>query len=117
MHGASRTFLAACFAILVSACGGGNSAAPPSSSNFDLQAGIAKMVTNGLSANVNLSGTVSVNGVSTAFAGTLTRPPAFSATFTGTAAMSQTTTVAESITAAGQATPYSTSVTDYYASS
>ncbi|MDP9008490.1 MAG: hypothetical protein M3N91_07250 [Pseudomonadota bacterium] len=119
MQGASRTFLAACFAILVSACGGGNSAAPPSSSNFDLQAGIAKMVTNGLSANVNLSGTVSVNGVSTTFAGsgTFTRAPAVSATFNGTAAMSQTTTVAGSITAAGQTTPYSTSVTDYYASS
>jgi len=121
MQGASRTYkaAAACFAILVSACGGGHNTATPVSANFDLQAGIAKMVTNGLSANVNLSGTVSVNSVSTAFtgSGTFTRAPAVGATFNGTAALSQTTTVAGSITAAGHTTPYSTSVTDYYASS
>jgi hypothetical protein len=121
MQEASRTFIAACFAILVSACGGGggyNSAAP-SSANFNLQAGIKNMVTNGLSANVSLSGTVIVNGASTGFtgSGTFTRAPAVSATFNGTAAASQRTTVAGSITAAGQTAPYSTSVTDYYASS
>jgi len=66
MQRAFRTYTAAFFAILVSACGGGHNAAAPSSANFDLQAGIAKMVTNGLSANVNLSGTVSVNGGSIA---------------------------------------------------
>jgi hypothetical protein len=62
---------------------------------------------------------VTVNGVSTAFtgSGTFTRPPAVSATFNGTAALSQTTTVSSSISAAGQSTPYSTSVMDYYASS
>jgi hypothetical protein len=122
MHGASRYFIAVCFAILISACGGGNNPAapmPPPPANFDLQAGIAKMVANGLSSNVALSGTVIINGVSTAFtgSGTFTRPPAVSATFNGTAALSQTTTVAGSITAAGQTSPYSTSVTDYYASS
>jgi len=123
MHGASRTYLAGCFAILISACGGGNNAAapmqPPPPANFNLQAGMAKMVANGLSSNVALSGTATVNGVSTAFtgSGTFTRPPAVSATFNGIAALSQTTTVAGSITAAGQTTPYSTSVTDYYASS
>jgi len=118
MQGASKTYLAACFAILVSACGGGHNAAAPSSASFDLQAGIAKMVTNGLSANVNLSGTVTANGVSTAFtgSGTFNRAPAVSATFNGTAAASQMTTVAGTITAAGQNTPYSTSVTDYYVS-
>ena len=121
MQGASRTWLAMSFAILISACGGGNS---PSTSmqpnaNYDLQAGMAEMVTDGLSSNVALSGTVTVNGVSTAFtgSGTFTRPPAVSATFNGTAALSQTTTVSGSISAAGQTTPYSTSVTDYYASS
>jgi hypothetical protein len=122
MHGASRTYVAVSFAILISACGGGYSAPsmqPPPPANFDLQAGMAKMVANGLSANVGLSGTVTVNGVSTAFtgSGTFMRPPAVSATFNGTAALSQTTTVAGSITAAGQTSPYSTSVTDYYASS
>jgi hypothetical protein len=87
--------------------------------NYDLQAGMAEMVTDGLSSNVALSGMVTVNGVSTAFtgSGTFTRPPAVSATFNGTAALSQTTTVSGSISAAGQSTPYSTSVMDYYASS
>jgi hypothetical protein len=120
MHGASRTYLGVCFAFLISACGGGNnSASMPPSANYDLQAGMAKMVANGLSSNVALSGTVTVNGVSTAFtgSGTFTRPPAVSATFNGTAALSQITTVAGSITAAGQTSAYSTSVTDYYASS
>ena len=119
MQRAFRTFTAAFFAILVSGCGGGGNTAAPSSSNFDLQAGIAKMVTNGLSANVSLSGTVSVNGVATAFtgSGTFTRAAAISASFNGTAALSQITTVAGTVTAAGQSGPYSTSVTDYYASS
>jgi hypothetical protein len=119
MQEALRTYAVACFAIFLSACGGGNHAAAPSPTNFDLQAGIAKMVASGLSANVSLSGTVSVNGVSTAFSGsgTFTRAPAVSATFNGTAASSQMTTVAGTVTAAGQSAPYSTSVTDYYAGS
>jgi hypothetical protein len=119
MQGATRTFITACFAILVSACGGGKYSGAPSSANYDLQAGIANMLTNGLSANVALSGTVSVNGVSQAFtgSGTFTRPPGVSATFNATLASSQMTTVAGTITVAGQSSPYSTSVTDYYASS
>lgn len=123
MHGASRRYLAVCFTIFLSACGGGNSAPvsmqPPPTATFDLQAGMAKMVTNGLSSNVALSGSVTVNGVSTAFtgSGTFTRPSGMSATFNGSAAISQTTTVSGSVTAAGQTSPYSTSVTDYYASS
>lgn len=97
MHGASRTHLAFCFAILLSACGGGNTMPmPPPAANFDLQAGMAKMVANGLSSNVALSGMVTVNGASTAFTGSesFTRQPAVSANFNGTAALSQTTTVA-----------------------
>jgi hypothetical protein len=122
MHGASKTYVAVSFALLISACGGGSvtpTTMQPPPANFDLQAGMAKMVTGGLSANVGLSGMVTVNGVSTAFtgSGTFTRPPSASATFNGTAALSQTTTVAGSISAAGQTSPYSTSVTDYYASS
>jgi hypothetical protein len=120
MHGAARTYLAACFGILISACGGGGyNPAGPTSANYDLQAGMAKMVTNGLSANISLSGTVVVNGVSTAFSGsgTFTRPPAVSATFDGTAALSQITTIAGTITTNVQTMAYSTSVTDYYASS
>ena len=120
LHGASRTYLVACFTIVIAACGGGNNpASPMQPGNYDLQAGMAKMVANGLSSNVALSGMVTVNGVSTAFtgSGTFTRPPAVSATFNGTAALSQTTTVAGSVTAAGQTSAYSTNVTDYYASS
>jgi len=121
MQGASRTYLAVCFAIFITACGGGNSPSTsmPPPANYDLQAGMAKMVADGLSSNVSLSGSVTVNGVSTSFtgSGTFTRPPAVSATFNGTAALSQSTTVAGSITAGGQTSPYSTSVTDYYASS
>ena len=121
MHGASRICLVLCFSILVSACGGGNGAptSMPPPGNYDLQAGMAKMVANGLSSNVSLSGTVTVNGVSTAFtgSGTFTRAPAVSTTFNGTAALSQRTSVAGSVMAAGQTSPYSTSVTDYYASS
>jgi hypothetical protein len=119
MQGASRAYIAACFAILVSACGGGKYSGAPPSANFDLQTGIAKMVTNGLSANVAFSGTASVNGVSHTFtgSGTFTRPPGVSATFNATLASSQMTTVAGTVTVAGQTSPYSTSVTDYYSSS
>jgi hypothetical protein len=119
MRGASRTFIAACCAVLVSACGGGKNSGAPSSANYDLQTGIANMVATGLSANVALSGTTIVNGVSRAFtgSGTFTRAPGVSATFNSTLASSQMTTVAGSITVAGQSSPYSTSVTDYYASS
>ena len=100
MREALKPYTLTSLAILLCACGGGGSnPAGPSSNNFDVQTGMAKMVTNGLSANVSLSGTVVVNGVSTAFtgSGTFTRPPAVSATFDGTAALSQTTTVAGTI--------------------
>jgi hypothetical protein len=124
MNRTLRIYTTTFVAILISACGGNNSmqsppSMPPPPANFDLQAGMAKMVSDGLSSSVALSGTVTANGVSTAFtgSGTFMRPPAVSATFNGTAAMSQATTVAGSITAAGQTSPYSTSVTDYYASS
>jgi hypothetical protein len=122
MQGALSTYLAVCFAILVSACSGGDNKAfmaPPQSDNFNLRAGIQDMVDNGLSANVTLSGTVTTNGVSTAFtgSGTFTRTPAANVTFDSTAAKSQLTTVAGTVTAAGQTAPYSTSVTDYYANS
>ena len=115
----ARIYTTAFLPILLSACGGGNSAMPTPSANYDLQAGIKQMVSSGLSSNVALSGTATVNGASTPFtgSGTLMRPPASAATFNGTAASSQITTVAGTISVAGQSTPYSTSVTDYYAAS
>lgn len=114
----ARTYTSTFAAILLSACGGGNNATPTTpSASYDLQAGIKEMVTNGLSSNVGLSGTVTVNGASTPFtgSGTFTRPAATAATFNGTAASSQTTTIAGTVSAAGQTTSYSTSVTDFYA--
>jgi hypothetical protein len=121
MNSALKTYTIAIVVILISACGGTSSptSMQPPPANFDLQAGMREMVTSGLSSNVALSGNVTVNGVSTAFtgSGTFTRPPAVSSTFNGTAALSQTTKVAGSVTATGQTTPYSTSVTDYYSSS
>lgn len=125
MQGASKAYAAACFAVLLTACGGGGggyqapASMPPQTANFDMQAGMAEMAANGLSANVTLSGMVMVNGVSTAFtgSGTFKRPAAVGASFNGSAAMAQTTTVSGSIMAAGQTSAYTTSVTDYYASS
>ena len=119
MQGASKTCLAACFAVFISACGGGHDPFAPPPANYNLQAGMEEMVTKGLSSDVSLSGTANIGGVSTAFSGsgTFTRPPAVSVTFNSTLALAQTTTVAGSITVAGQTAPYSTSVTDYYSSS
>lgn len=79
---------------------------------------LLRRVANGLSSNVSLRGTVIANGVSAPFtgSGTFTRPPATTTTFNSTAALSQTTTISGTITAAGQTSPYSTSVIDYYAS-
>jgi hypothetical protein len=59
------------------------------------------------------------NGTAVSFTGTgtLTLAPAVAATFNNTAALSQTQTIAGSITAAGQTIPLpATSVVDYYAS-
>ncbi len=71
MQGASKTFVAVVVSVtFVSACGGGKYGGAPSSANYDLQTGIANMVATGLSANVALSGTTIVNGVSQASTGT-----------------------------------------------
>lgn len=42
---------------------------PPPAANYNMQAGIADMVAHGLSANVSLSGTVTVGGISTPVTG------------------------------------------------
>lgn len=109
------------FSIALAACGGGNGNMPmpgPGSSDYDMQAGINNMVAMGLTSNVNLSGTVNVSGVSTQFtgSGTYVRQIAASASFNGAAAMSQIATITGTITAAGQTSPYSTSVVDYFSS-
>jgi hypothetical protein len=112
--------VAGIFAIALTACGGGGgggSAAPPPATTFDLHAGISNLVSQGQTGNVALSGTVLVNGNPVSFTGTgtLTLAPSVAATFNNTAALSQTQTIAGTITAAGQTTSLpATSVVDYY---
>ena len=119
--------IVAALALTLIACGGGSggggSGTPTSSGggsqSFNLQAGIANMVTHGLTVNVTFSGTVTVNGASTAVtgSGTYTLAAGVSASFNGTAASSQTQTLAGNVMAAGQSIPVSQNVTDYYAAS
>jgi hypothetical protein len=108
------------FAIALTACGGGGgggSAAPPPATTYDLQKGISNLVSQGQTGNLALSGTALVNGNPVSFTGTgtLTLAPSVAATFNNTAALSQTQTIAGTITAAGQTTSLpATSVVDYY---
>ena len=115
--------VAGIFAIALTACGGGGggggSTAPPPATTYDLQTGISSLVSQGQTGNVALSGTVTQNGTAVSFTGTgtLTLAPAVAATFNNTAALSQSQTIAGTITAAGQTIPLpATSVVDYYAS-
>jgi hypothetical protein len=104
------------FAIALSGCGGADIGGPPAAT-YNLQAGYTHLVNTGLTANVTLSGTAFVNGVSTPFTGTgtLTLSPAVSTIFHNSAALAQTETISGTVTAAGQQAPYSSSVVDYYA--
>jgi len=117
---------AASVAIVMAACGGGggvvggsgnSSSSAPQPTTFNLQTGVANMVANGLKANVSLSGSVNVNGVSTSVTGSgmYTQAPSASTTFNGGGALSQVETLSGTVTAAGQSTPYSSNVTYYYA--
>ena len=121
MPRASIMSLAAALAgsISLAACGGGSARTMPTTVNYNLQAGITDMVAHGLTANVTLSGTVLVNGASTQVTGTgtYTRAAAVNTTFNGTAALAQAVNVAGTVSAAGQSSPYSTMVTEYYAAS
>ena len=121
MRRTSTTFaaVAGIFAIALTACGGGGgggSAAPPPATTYDLQTGISNLVRQGQTGNVALSGTALVNGNPVSFTGTgtLTLAPSVAATFNNTAALSQTQTIAATITAAGQTTSLSASVVNYY---
>jgi hypothetical protein len=102
--------------IALVACGGGGGdppLQPPTPTNFNMQAGIANMVTHGLTSNVTLSGTA--NSVPFTGTGTYTLTPGVNGTFNGAAALAQTETISGTVNAAGQSLPVSTSVTDYYA--
>jgi hypothetical protein len=120
----STTFaaVAGIFAIALTACGGGGgsgSAAPPPATTYDLQTGISNLVSQGVTVNLALSGTVTISGamVSVTGTGTLTYAPSVAATFNNTAAASQTQTLSGTITANGQSGALGpSSVVDYYAS-
>lgn len=109
--------------LALAACGGsgsgGNGNTIGVGSSFNLQAGIANMVTHGLTASVSLTGSVVVNGASTPVtgSGTFALSAGVSGTFKGSAATSQVQTLSGTATAAGQSLPVSQSVTDYYATS
>ena len=121
-----RVGAATAVALVLTACGGGSnngdlSGGGGSAQGFNLQAGIANMVTHGLSANVALSGSVVVNGTSTSVTGSGTYTLSAGVgggTFNGTSATTaQTQTLTGTVTAAGQSIPINQSVTDYYATS
>jgi hypothetical protein len=110
--------LAGMLALTLNACGGGGGGGGSSQSTmYNLQAGYGTLVTDGLTTGVNLSGTVTTNGVSVAFTGTgtLTVAPGAATTFDGASALSQNETLAGTVTADGESAPYSTNATFYYA--
>lgn len=107
--------------LLLSACGGGGAGtssypAPPPQGSYDLQAAMAALVKSGLSTNVTLSGTATVNNTSNSFTGTgiLTLTPGASGLFNGTAAQLQTQSISGTVTVAGQTSPYSSSVVNAF---
>jgi hypothetical protein len=106
--------------LALSACGGGGSVSGgPPAVTYNLQAGYTHLINTGLTANVTLSGTALVNGVSVPFTGTgtLTLSPAVSTIFHNSTALAQSETISGTVTAAGQQSPYSSTVIDYYAGS
>lgn len=124
MKGMLQVGVAAVLAGTLAACGGGSgsdngSVGPPASTNYNLQAGIANMVTHGLSANVSLSGSVTANGTSNAFTGTgtYTLAAGTSANFNGSAVAAQVETLVGNVSFSGQSSQVSTTVTNYYATS
>ena len=119
-HNAKSPAAGVLAALLLSACGGGGSSSgnptPSPQGSYNLQAAMAALVTSGLSANVNLSGTASVNGTSNPFTGTgiFTLSPGVNGMFNGTTAQLQTESISGTVTVAGQTSPYSSSVVNAY---
>jgi len=107
-------------ACVLSGCGGGGGSAmaPPPTGSYDLQAGISMLVSAGLTSDVAVSGSFLENGSTTPLSGsgTVTFSAGVSATFNGTAALSQTENVSATLMAAGQSIQYTSAVADYYAS-
>lgn len=102
--------------------GGGSSTNPPGggSVQYNMQAGIANMVSTGLSVNVSMSGTVNATSTTPAASftgtGTYTLSAAGAATtFNGAGAYAQIEAINGTVTVSGQTEPLSTQVTNYYA--
>jgi hypothetical protein len=119
-HNATSPAVGVLAALLLSACGSGGGSTgnprPVPQGSYDLHASMAALVESGLSTNVNLSGTVIVKGTSTPFTGTgtLTLSPSVSGMFNGMMAQLQTQSISGTVTAAGQTSPYSSSVVNAY---
>ncbi len=101
-------------------CGGGGSsimATPPPAATFNLQTGIAGLVSAGQTTSVAFSGTVPDNGTQVPFTGTgtYTLAPGTSTSFNGEGALSQSQTISGTVSAGGASEPLSVNVTDYYA--
>jgi hypothetical protein len=102
--------------------GGGSSTNPPggSSVQYNMQAGIANMVSKGLSVNVTMSGTVNATSTTPAASFTGTGMYTLSAagastTFNGAGAYGQIETINGTVTVSGQSQTVNTQVTNYYA--
>jgi hypothetical protein len=104
------------FVIALSACGGGGSGGIGPAS-YNLQAGYVNLINTGLTADVNLSGTIVVNGTSAAITGTgsVDLSPGVATTFNNSQALSQTETATGTVTADGQSAPFTSSQDDFYA--
>jgi hypothetical protein len=119
-HNAESSAAGVLAALLLSACGSGGSSSvnptPSPQGSYNLQAAMAALVKSGLSANVNLSGTAIVNGISNPFTGTgtLTLSPGASGMFNGTMAQLQTESISGTVIVAGQTSQYSSSVVNAY---
>ena len=120
-HGATRLTVGVLAAIVLTACGGGDNGmltglppVPPGS--WDLRVAMSALVKSGLSANVKLSGNAIVNGTATAFTGTgvLTLSPGANGMFNGKTELLQTETISGTVSAAGQSSPYSSTVVTAY---
>jgi hypothetical protein len=117
-HSARRHIGGLLASAILAACGGGDTVTPPCDcpATYNFQIGMLGLVKIGSTANVNLSGTAIVQGVSTPFTGTgaLTLSPAVSGTFNGMAAMLQTQSITGTVMAASQSAPYSVSTVNAY---
>lgn len=120
-HGATRLTVGVLAAIVLTACGGGDNGmltglppVPPGS--WDLRMAMNALAKSGLSANVKLSGNAIVNGTATAFTGTgvLTLSPGANGMFNGKTELLQTETISGTVSAAGQSSPYSSTVVTAY---